>query len=217
MKATVLSWPALLKLQTVCGLMLWKVSRKRTALTRLLILILTCHPPITSHDAGYINKDLETIVGLQTEKPLKRAIIANGGIRMVETSCEVYGRKLDDTVNKIFTDYRKTHNAGVFDVYTADIRNCRKSGVITGLPDAYGRGRIIGDYRRIALYGIDRLVVDKKAQHKSLDAVLESGENLDRTIQLREEIMEQIKALMQIKEMAAKIRLRCQWSCYLRP
>ncbi len=159
---------------------------------------------ITSHDAGYINKDLETIVGLQTEKPLKRAIIANGGIRMVETSCEVYGRKLDDTVNKIFTDYRKTHNAGVFDVYTADIRNCRKSGVITGLPDAYGRGRIIGDYRRIALYGIDRLVVDKKAQHKSLDAVLESGENLDRTIQLREEIMEQIKALMQIKEMAAK-------------
>ncbi|MBO9483220.1 formate C-acetyltransferase [Salinisphaera sp. G21_0] len=159
---------------------------------------------ITSHDAGYINKDLETIVGLQTDKPLKRGIIANGGIRMVETSCEVYGRKLDDMVNKIFTEYRKTHNSGVFDVYTADIRNCRKSGIITGLPDAYGRGRIIGDYRRIALYGIDRLIVDKKAQHKSLDAALTTGENLERTIQLREEIMEQIKALMQIKEMGAK-------------
>ncbi|WP_257296124.1 formate C-acetyltransferase [Endozoicomonas sp. YOMI1] len=159
---------------------------------------------ITSHDAGYINKDLETIVGLQTDKPLKRGIIANGGIRMVETSCEVYGRKLDDMVSKIFTEYRKTHNSGVFDVYTADIRNCRKSGIITGLPDAYGRGRIIGDYRRIALYGIDRLIVDKKAQHKSLDAALTSGEDLESTVQLREEIMEQIKALMQIKEMGAK-------------
>lgn len=159
---------------------------------------------ITSHDAGYINKDLETIVGLQTEKPLKRSIMPNGGVRMVEASCEVYGRKLDDTVHKIFTDYRKTHNAGVFDVYTPSIRNCRKSGVITGLPDAYGRGRIIGDYRRIALYGIDRLISDKKSQHKSLDVVLESGDNLEQTIQLREEIMEQIRALMQMKEMAVK-------------
>ena len=159
---------------------------------------------ITSHDAGYIRKDLETIVGLQTDKPLKRAIIANGGIRMVETSCQVYGKELDPMVKKIFTEYRKTHNAGVFDAYTPDVRACRKSGVITGLPDAYGRGRIIGDYRRVALYGIDFLINDKKAQHKSLDAVLESGEKLERTIQLREEIMEQIRALMQIKEMAAK-------------
>ncbi|AMO57251.1 formate acetyltransferase [Endozoicomonas montiporae CL-33] len=159
---------------------------------------------ITSHDAGYIRKDLETIVGLQTEKPLKRAIIANGGIRMVETSCQVYGKELDPMVKKIFTEYRKTHNAGVFDVYTPDVRACRKSGVITGLPDAYGRGRIIGDYRRIALYGIDFLIKDKKAQHKSLDKVLENGEKLERTLQLREEIMEQIRALMQIKEMAAK-------------
>ena len=159
---------------------------------------------ITSHDAGYIDQKLETIVGLQTDKPLKRGIIANGGIRMVETSCEVYGRKLDATVNKIFTEYRKTHNAGVFDVYTPAIRACRKSGVITGLPDAYGRGRIIGDYRRVALYGINRLIADKKDQHKSLGAVLERGENLDRTLQLREEIMEQIRALDQIKEMAAK-------------
>lgn len=159
---------------------------------------------ITSHDAGYINKDLETVVGLQTEKPLKRAIIANGGIRMVETSCKVYGRELDPMVNKIFTEYRKTHNAGVFDVYTPAIRACRKSGVITGLPDAYGRGRIIGDYRRVALYGIDKLLADKKAQHTSLDCVFESGESLDRTIQLREEIMDQIRALMDIKIMAAK-------------
>ena len=159
---------------------------------------------ITSHDAGYINKDLETVVGLQTDKPLKRAIIANGGIRMVETSCKVYGKELDPMVNKIFTEYRKTHNAGVFDVYTPAIRACRKSGVITGLPDAYGRGRIIGDYRRVALYGIDKLLADKKAQHASLDSVFESGENLEQTIQLREEIMDQIRALMDIKTMAAK-------------
>ena len=159
---------------------------------------------ITSHDAGYINKDLETIVGLQTDKPLKRAIIANGGIRMVETSCQVYGKELDPMVKKIFSEYRKTHNAGVFDVYTPAIRACRKSGVITGLPDAYGRGRIIGDYRRVALYGIDRLIADKKAQHGSLDSVFESGENLEQTIQLREEIMEQIRALMDMKVMAAK-------------
>ena len=159
---------------------------------------------INSHDAGYIDQKLETIVGLQTDKPLKRAIIANGGIRMVETSCEVYGKKLDPMVNKIFTDYRKTHNAGVFDAYTPAIRACRKSGVITGLPDAYGRGRIIGDYRRVALYGITQLIADKKAQHKSLDAMLDSGENLERTIQLREEVMEQIRALMQMQDMASK-------------
>ena len=159
---------------------------------------------VNSHEAGYIRQDLEKIVGLQTDKPLKRAIIPNGGIRMVETSCEVYGKKLDPQIKKIFTDYRKTHNAGVFDTYTPSIRACRKSGVITGLPDAYGRGRIIGDYRRVALYGIDHLITDKKQQHASLDAVLESGDNLEDTIKLREEIMEQIRALMQMKDMAAK-------------
>ena len=109
---------------------------------------------ITSHDAGYINKALEKIVGLQTEAPLKRAIIPFGGIKMVEGSCKAYNRELDPMLKKIFTEYRKTHNQGVFDVYTKDILNCRKSGVLTGLPDAYGRGRIIGDYRRVALYGI---------------------------------------------------------------
>ncbi|WP_409420547.1 formate C-acetyltransferase [Pseudaeromonas sp. ZJS20] len=159
---------------------------------------------ITSHDAGYIDQGLEKIVGLQTDKPLKRAIIAFGGINMVKNSCEVYGRHLDPQVEKIFTEYRKTHNQGVFDVYTKDIRNCRKSGVITGLPDAYGRGRIIGDYRRIALYGVDFLMKDKFAQFNSLQAKMEAGEDLEATIRLREEINDQYKALGQLKEMAAK-------------
>ncbi|RKQ39696.1 formate C-acetyltransferase [Enterobacter sp. R1(2018)] len=159
---------------------------------------------ITSHDAGYINKSLETIVGLQTDAPLKRAIIPFGGIKMVEGSCKVYGRELDPMLKKIFTEYRKTHNQGVFDVYTKDILNCRKSGVITGLPDAYGRGRIIGDYRRVALYGIDYLMKDKFAQFNSLQSKLENGEDLEATIRLREEISEQHRALGQIKEMAAK-------------
>ena len=108
-----------------------------------------------------ISKGLEKIVGLQTEAPLKRAIIPFGGIKMVEGSCKAYNRELDPMLKKIFTEYRKTHNQGVFDVYTPDILRCRKSGVLTGLPDAYGRGRIIGDYRRVALYGIDFLMKDK--------------------------------------------------------
>ncbi|NRN28591.1 formate C-acetyltransferase [Photorhabdus heterorhabditis] len=159
---------------------------------------------ITSHDAGYIEKDLETIVGLQTEAPLKRALIPFGGIKMVEGSCKVYGRELDPNLKQIFTEYRKTHNQGVFDVYTPDILKCRKSGVLTGLPDAYGRGRIIGDYRRVAVYGIDFLRDDKLAQFNSLQEKLERGEDLEMTIQLREEIAEQHHALGQIKEMAAK-------------
>jgi len=159
---------------------------------------------ITSHDAGYIAKELETIVGLQTDAPLKRALIPFGGIKMVEGSCKVYGRELDPQLKKVFTEYRKTHNQGVFDVYTKDILNCRKSGVLTGLPDAYGRGRIIGDYRRVALYGINFLMADKLNQFKSLQEKLENGEDLEMTIQLREEIAEQHRALAQIKEMAAK-------------
>lgn len=162
---------------------------------------------ITSHDAGYINKDLEKIVGLQTEKPLKRGIIAFGGIRMVETSCKEYGRTLDPELKHIFTDYRKTHNQGVFDVYTSSIRNCRKAGILTGLPDAYGRGRIIGDYRRIALYGIDYLMKERVKLHDSLDADLykstETGERMEEIIRRREEISEEYRALGQIKEMAA--------------
>ena len=158
---------------------------------------------ITSHKPGYINKELEKIVGLQTDAPLKRAIMPFGGIKMVKGSCEVYGRQLDPEVEHIFTEYRKTHNQGVFDVYTPDILRCRKSGVLTGLPDAYGRGRIIGDYRRLAVYGIDYLMADKKKQFNSLQAKLERGEDIQATIQLREEIAEQHRAVGKIKEMAA--------------
>ncbi|PJG85041.1 formate C-acetyltransferase [Conservatibacter flavescens] len=158
---------------------------------------------ITSHAPGYINKDLEKIVGLQTDAPLKRAIMPFGGIKMVEGSCQVYGRQLDPEVKKIFTEYRKTHNQGVFDVYTPDILRCRKSGVLTGLPDAYGRGRIIGDYRRLAVYGADFLMKDKVRQFNSLQGKLEAGEDIQATIQLREEIAEQHRALGKIKEMAA--------------
>lgn len=159
---------------------------------------------ITSHDAGYINHHLEKIVGLQTEAPLKRALIPFGGIKMVESSCKAYNRELDPALKKIFTEYRKTHNQGVFDVYTPDILRCRKSGVLTGLPDAYGRGRIIGDYRRVALYGIDFLMQDKQAQFTSLQQKLENGEDLEATIRLREEITDQYRALDQMKQMAAK-------------
>ncbi|WP_028024527.1 formate C-acetyltransferase [Enterovibrio calviensis] len=159
---------------------------------------------ITAHDAGYIIQDLEKIVGLQTEAPLKRALIPNGGVRMIEGSCKAYDRELDPMVSKIYSEYRKTHNQGVFDIYTPDIMNCRKSGVLTGLPDAYGRGRIIGDYRRVALYGVDFLLKDKAKQFHSLQAKLEAGDDLQMTMQLREEIQEQYRALIQIKEMAQK-------------
>ncbi|KJG59827.1 pyruvate formate-lyase [Photobacterium kishitanii] len=156
---------------------------------------------VTSHGAGYINQDLETIVGLQTDKPLKRAIIANGGIRMVKNSCEVYGRELDPMVEKIFTDYRKTHNKACFDLYTKEILACRRSGIITGLPDAYGRGRIIGDYRRLALYGIDFLKADKLEQYNSTQSFLEQGQDLEKTMRLREELADQVQALEDIRQM----------------
>ncbi|MDN3653343.1 formate C-acetyltransferase [Thalassotalea ponticola] len=160
---------------------------------------------ITSHGPGYIDQSLEQIVGLQTDAPLKRALICNGGIRMVETSAQVYGKQLSERITDIFNTYRKTHNQGVFDVYTSDILKARKSGIITGLPDAYGRGRIIGDYRRVALYGIDFLMQDKVAQHKSLEAELydaDNGEEVERIIRLREEISDQHRALNDIKTMA---------------
>ena len=158
------------------------------------------HTPstITSHAPGYINKDLEKIVGLQTDAPLKRAIMPFGGIKMVEGSCKIYGRELDPEVKKIFTEYRKTHNQGVFDVYTPDILRCRKSGVLTGLPDAYGRGRIIGDYRRIALYGIDYLIEEKNQEFN-----ITMGDMLEDVIRDREEIKDQIRSLKELKEMAA--------------
>ena len=155
---------------------------------------------VSSHDAGYIDKDLEDIVGLQTDAPLKRAIMPFGGIRIVEKSCETYGRKLDEEVAEIFHKYRKTHNDGVFSVYTPDIRAARSSHLLTGLPDGYGRGRIIGDYRRVALYGVDYLIEEKK---KDLD-VLDVNEFTEEIVREREEISEQIKALNELKVMASK-------------
>ncbi len=151
---------------------------------------------ITSHGAGYIDKDLETIVGLQTDAPLKRSMQPFGGIRMAEGACKSYGYEVDSEVSEIFTKYRKTHNQGVFDVYTPEMKAARHAAIITGLPDAYGRGRIIGDYRRIALYGINRLIEDKQEQFKSLE-----GEMRPERIQLREEIAEQIRALGEMIEL----------------
>ena len=155
---------------------------------------------VAAHDAGYIDKDLEEIVGLQTDAPLKRAIMPFGGIRIVEKSCEAYDREVDPEVDKIFHTIRKTHNDGVFSVYTPDIRSARSSHLITGLPDGYGRGRIIGDYRRVALYGVDVLIGEKKEELEILD----TDEFTQEIIREREEIKEQIDALEQLKVMAQK-------------
>lgn len=154
---------------------------------------------IVSHGPGYIDRPLEQVVGLQTDAPLKRSVQPFGGIRMVIDACEAYGYKADEAMVKTFTDIRKTHNQGVFDAYTADMRLARKAGIITGLPDAYGRGRIIGDYRRVALYGIDRLVADKKAELKQREGAPMS----ESLIRQREELSEQIRALGELKQMAA--------------
>ena len=155
---------------------------------------------ITSHDAGYIDKDLEQIVGLQTEEPLKRAIMPNGGIRIVEKSCEARGEKVSAEISNIYHNFRKSHNDGVFSAYTPEIRAARSSHLITGLPDGYGRGRIIGDYRRVALYGVDALIEDKKAQFANTRSNYMSEE----IIREREEISDQIKALNDLKTMALK-------------
>ena len=151
---------------------------------------------ITSHGPGYLNKDLEKIVGLQTDKPFKRALQPFGGIRMAQNACREYGYEVDPEVVEIFTKYRKTHNQGVFDAYTPEMRLARKSAILTGLPDAYGRGRIIGDYRRVALYGIDMLIADKEHQ-KATHFVRMTSKN----IRLREELSEQIRALGDLKEL----------------
>ena len=153
---------------------------------------------LTSHGAGYLDKNKEKIVGFQTDKPFKRGMNVYGGIRMAMKACEDNGYKVDPEVVEFFTTHRKTHNAGVFDVYDAEIRRCRSNHIITGLPDAYGRGRIIGDYRRVALYGIDFLVADKKIQKESFGDVY-----TDDVIRGKEEISEQIRALGELKQMAA--------------
>lgn len=151
---------------------------------------------ITSHEAGYIDKPLEQIVGLQTDKPLKRALMVDGGIRMAMAACKAYGYEVDPEIVDFYTYRRKTHNAGVFDVYTEDMRKCRHSHIITGLPDAYGRGRIIGDYRRVALYGVDALIADKTNQKNGTSTVMD-----EKTIRHREELSEQIRALKELKQL----------------
>lgn len=153
---------------------------------------------IASHKPGYIDRALEKIVGLQTDEPLKRGIMPFGGVRLVIKGCEAYGHEVDHSVVDIFTKYRKTHNEGVYDVYTEEMKRAKKAGIITGLPDAYGRGRIIGDYRRVPLYGVDRLIQEKKHELVSLEYDYIDGD----TIRNREEVAEQIKALELLKEMA---------------
>ena len=166
------------------------------------VLDADCKTPssVNAYNAGYIDKELEEIVGLQTDAPLKRAIMPNGGIRIVEKSCESYGLKVDEETSRIYHNFRKTHNDGVFDVYIPDIRAARSSHLLTGLPDGYGRGRIIGDYRRVALYGVDKLIEEKKIE---LD-ILDTDEFTSDIIRDREETSEQIKALQALKQMAAK-------------
>lgn len=154
---------------------------------------------ITSHEAGYINKKKEKIVGLQTDKPLKRPLHTYGGIRMSVKACRDHGYEISKDVINTFTEHRKTHNAGVFDAYTPEMRRCRSNHIITGLPDAYGRGRIIGDYRRVALYGVDRLIEDKESQKASTQTVMYYD-----VIRDREELSEQIRALLMLKELAEK-------------
>ncbi len=151
---------------------------------------------ITSHGPGYLDKDKETIVGFQTDKPFKRSLQPYGGIRMAEKACADNGYTIDPEVKKFFTIHRRTHNAGVFDAYTQEMRDCRSNHIITGLPDAYGRGRIIGDYRRVALYGIDRLIADKEEQKDTTRTTMYSD-----VIREREELSEQIRALKELKEL----------------
>lgn len=178
-------WEQVLELQ--------KLERERGGVVDMDTKVVT---GITAHGPGYLNKDKETIVGFQTDAPFKRALHVNGGIRMAMQACSDNGYEVDPEVVDFYTNYRKTHNAGVFDAYTPEMRACRSSHVITGLPDAYGRGRIIGDYRRVALYGVDRLIEDKEAQKAATSDVMTAE-----VIRDREEYSEQIKALKQLKEL----------------
>ena len=151
-----------------------------------------------AHKPGYIDRENEVIVGLQTDQPFKRAIFPFGGLRMVEAGLKAAGFDPDPAVHEAFTKYRKSHNDGVFDAYTPEIMNCRRSGIITGLPDAYGRGRIIGDYRRVALYGVDRLLEAKREERAQIDDMWPT----DEIIRLREELSEQMRALKDLASMA---------------
>ena len=190
-----------LEAPTAATLSLWdqvmELSAKERAAGGVLDMDTKVISTITSHAPGYIDKDKETIVGLQTDKPMKRALMPYGGIRMAEKACSDNGYEIDPSVKEFFTVHRKTHNAGVFDAYTPEMRACRSSHIITGLPDAYGRGRIIGDYRRVALYGVDRLIEDKMQQKETTRSAMYSE-----IIRDREELSEQIRALYDLKKMA---------------
>ena len=187
---------------------------------RGVLAVDACTPStVLAHKAGYIDRDNEVIVGLQTDQPFKRAIFPYGGLRMVEAGLKAAGFDADPQVHVAFTKYRKTHNDGVFDAYTPEIMKCRKSGIITGLPDAYGRGRIIGDYRRVALYGVSRLIEVKRAEREQVDDMWPT----DEIIRIREELAEQIRALEDLAEMgkrydcdisrpAANAREAVQWT-----
>ena len=180
---------------------LWKIVRdlqdKERAAGGVLNADTDIISTLTSHKPGYLDKNLEKIVGLQTDEPFKRSLQPFGGIKMATQACEMYGYKVSDRVEEIFTKYRKTHNEGVYDAYTPEMRAARSSHILTGLPDTYGRGRIVGDYRRLALYGVDYLI-----RHKELDKSLIDGEMTPDKVRDREEISDQIKALKQLKEMA---------------
>ena len=171
-----------------------ELTRQEAKAGGVLDMDTTVVSTITSHGAGYLDRQLETIVGVQTDKPFKRSLQPYGGIRMAQKACADNGYTVDPTICEFFTVHRKTHNQGVFDMYTPEMRACRSSHIITGLPDAYGRGRIIGDYRRVALYGVDRLIEDKKQQKDSTGSVMD-----EETMRLREELSEQIKALEELK------------------
>ena len=155
---------------------------------------------VIAHAPGWIDQENEVIVGLQTDRPFRRAIFPAGGLRMVEAGLKAAGFEADPAVHQAFTQYRKTHNDGVFDAYTPEIMNCRRSGIITGLPDAYGRGRIIGDYRRVALYGVDRLIAAKREERAQIDDMWPT----DDVIRVREELAEQIRALRDLTEMGQR-------------
>ena len=178
---------------------LQKLQKEERAKGGVLDLDTDIVSSITSHKPGYLDKNLEKIVGLQTDKPLKRAFMPYGGIKMAEEACTTYGYTPSPELHHIFTTYHKTHNQGVYDAYTPEMRAARKSKIITGLPDTYGRGRIVGDYRRVALYGIDRLIAEKKYDHEHSC----HGSMPEDVIRLREEVSDQIRALGQMKEMAA--------------
>ena len=183
--------------QLICGSNVWKLLEKEHAAGGVLDIDAGTPTTITSHRPGYIDKDNEIIVGLQTDAPLKRAINPWGGIRMATQAAHQYGYELDPQVTETFTKYRRTHNDGVFKAYTKEMRALRHAGLLTGLPDAYGRGRIIGDYRRVALYGVDRLIAAKQEELDNLTVINEE------TIRLREEVADQITALQDLKSMAA--------------